>query len=143
MPRDKRFYLYYVLWGIALTLMLYVIFVIVDQLFHMHLAGLLLNLDFLLDPAHTPFVVELFCHLCITLVILAASLWIDRRRGWNFKLWLGILAVFFIVLYPLMIGLSQRAIFQYHFSENVLWIVGHFIFLGLMAGVVKHSRRFE
>ncbi|MCY1576010.1 hypothetical protein NW127_04890 [Staphylococcus pettenkoferi] len=143
MPRDKRFYLYYALWGIALTLMLYVIFVVMDHLFHMHLAALLLNLDFLLDPDATPFVLELLCHLCITLVILAVSLWVDRHRDWSFKGWLAILAIFFVALYPLMIWLSQREIFQYHFGAHVLWSVGHFIFLGLMAGVVKHSRRFE
>ncbi|CDR23911.1 hypothetical protein ACXQE7_07535 [Staphylococcus argenteus] len=97
-----------------------------------HLEDLLLNLDFLIAPENTPFILELMCHLIIGIVIYIIFVllfhFFKRFYYWSYVL----LFFIFITLYPFLIFIAQRPMFQFNSIEFIGWIISHICFMLLM-----------
>lgn len=97
-----------------------------------HLEDLLLNLDFLIAPENAPFILELVCHLIIGIVIYIIFVllfhFFKRFYYWSYVL----LFFIFITLYPFLIFIAQRPMFQFNSIEFIGWIISHICFMLLM-----------
>ncbi|HFG8823846.1 hypothetical protein [Staphylococcus argenteus] len=97
-----------------------------------HLEDLLLNLDFLMAPENTPFILELMCHLIIGIVIYIIFVLLFHFFK-IFYYWSYVLLFFiFITLYPFLIFIAQRPMFQFNSIEFIGWIISHICFMLLM-----------
>ncbi|EHJ08081.1 hypothetical protein [Staphylococcus simiae] len=126
-------WLYHSLAAIVISIVLLFSTAIIDHFNQgFHLTQLLLNIDFIANPADTPFIIELLLHLALGLSIYVIFVFIYRYVKRFYLLCYGFLFVVFIVLYPLLIIIAVRPIFQFTILAWLWWIVCHILFMLLM-----------
>lgn len=120
-----------------LTLTLYFFFLVTDIFGHFYNAPLLLNIDFLANYQYINVIEELIIHFTITLTIVIVTTIVYKNFN-NFKLlYLTLLMIAFILLYPLLITLSKRNFFHYDIKGYCIWIIAHLVFLILLNISIK------
>ncbi|WP_431520415.1 hypothetical protein [Staphylococcus aureus] len=77
-----------------------------------HLKALLLNLDFLIPSDNTPYILEIICHLLIGSVIYFVFVLLFHTSKRLYYLCYIPLFFLFIALYPFLVFIAQRPIFQ-------------------------------
>ncbi len=125
--------------SLILTCITYFLFVIIDLITHYHTADLLLNVDFVRNYQKITLIEELSYHFLTTLIIVIITIVIYVNFNKLKIIFLTTLFIIFAVLYPLLIKMSERDIFQYSLNEHVIWIVGHILFLYLLNIIVMRS----
>ncbi len=125
--------------SLILTCITYFLFVIIDLITHYHTADLLLNVDFVRNYQNITLIEELSYHFLTTLIIVIITIVIYVNFNKLKIIFLTTLFIIFAVLYPLLIKMSERDIFQYSLNEHVIWIVGHILFLYLLNIIVMRS----
>lgn len=130
-------YRYHLISAIVISTILLITMAMMDAFMqHTHLTLLLINIDFLVDPSKTPLALEIFIHIMIGISIYIIFLIIYRISKLIYKLSYLFLMITFILLYPLLIFIAQRSIFQFSWIEYGLWIIAHIIFTYLMAWAI-------
>ncbi|CAM4115628.1 hypothetical protein CD116_07640 [Staphylococcus schweitzeri] len=105
-----------------------------------HLKALLLNLDFLIPSDNAPYTLEIICHLLIGSVIYFVFVLLFRTSKRLYYLCYIPLFLLFIALYPLLVFIAQRPIFQFSVTELIGWIITHIFFMSLMALVIPRIK---
>ncbi|MEZ2030564.1 hypothetical protein QUC46_21230, partial [Staphylococcus aureus] len=82
-----------------------------------HLKALLLNLDFLIPSDNTPYTLEIICHLLIGSVIYFGFVLLFHTSKRLYYLCYIPLVFLFIALYPFLVFIAQRPIFQFSVTE--------------------------
>ncbi|MCI2946892.1 magnesium-transporting ATPase (P-type) [Staphylococcus caledonicus] len=132
-------YGYHLLSALIISIVLLITMAIMDVFAQStHLTLLLINIDFLADPSKVPLVVELLIHVLIGFIIYIVFLFIYHISKPLYNLSYVLLMLIFIVLYPLLIMLARREIFQFSWLEYGLWMVAHIIFICLMAWAIPY-----
>ncbi len=125
--------------SLILTCITYFLFVIIDLITHYHTADLLLNVDFVRNYQNITLIEELSYHFLTTFIIVIITIVIYVNFNKLKIIFLTTLFIIFTVLYPILIKMSERDIFQYSLNEHVIWIVGHILFLYLLNIIVTRS----
>ncbi|MEY9141680.1 hypothetical protein [Mammaliicoccus lentus] len=125
--------------SLILTCITYFLFVIIDLITNYHTADLLLNVDFVRNYQNITLVEELSYHFLTTFIIVIITIVIYVNFNKLKIIFLTTLFIIFTVLYPILIKMSERDIFQYSLNEHVIWIVGHILFLYLLNIIVTRS----
>ncbi|SCU26923.1 Uncharacterised protein [Mammaliicoccus lentus] len=125
--------------SLVLTCITYFLFVIIDLITNYHTADLLLNVDFVRNYQNITLIEELSYHFLTTFIIVIITIVIYVNFNKLKIIFLTTLFIIFTVLYPILIKMSERDIFQYSLNEHVIWIVGHILFLYLLNIIVTHS----
>ncbi|WP_416350109.1 hypothetical protein [Mammaliicoccus lentus] len=125
--------------SLILTCITYFLFVIIDLITNYHTADLLLNVDFVRNYQNITLIEELSYHFLTTLIIVIITIVIYVNFNKLKIIFLTTLFIIFTVLYPILIKMSERDIFQYSLNEHVIWIVGHILFLYLLNIIVTRS----
>lgn len=132
-------YGYHLLSALIISIVLLITMAIMDVFAQStHLTLLLINIDFLAEPSKVPLVVELLIHVLIGFIIYIVFLFIYHISKPFYNLSYVLLMFIFIVLYPLLIMLARREIFQFSWLEYGLWMVAHIIFICLMAWAIPY-----
>ncbi|HCU0936761.1 TPA: hypothetical protein O5V74_000034 [Staphylococcus aureus] len=105
-----------------------------------HLNALLLNLDFLIPSGNTPYTLEIICHLLIGSVIYFVFVFLFHTSKRLYYLCYIPLVFLFIALYPFLVFIAQRPIFQFSVTELIGWIITHIFFMSLMALVIPRIK---
>lgn len=105
-----------------------------------HLKDLLLNLDFLIPSDNTPYTLEIICHLLIGSVIYFVFVLLFHTSKRLYYLCYIPLFFLFIALYPFLVIIAQRPIFQFSVTELIGWIITHIFFMSLMALVIPRIK---
>lgn len=125
--------------SLILTCITYFLFVIIDLITNYHTADLLLNVDFVRNYQNITLIEELSYHFLTTFIIVIITIVIYVNFNKLKIIFLITLFIIFTVLYPILIEMSERDIFQYSLNEHVIWIVGHILFLYLLNIIVTRS----
>ncbi len=125
--------------SLVLTCITYFLFVIIDLITNYHTADLLLNVDFVRNYQNITLIEELSYHFLTTFIIVIITIVIYVNFNKLKIIFLTTLFIIFTVLYPILIKMSERDIFQYSLNEHVIWIVGHILFLYLLNIIVTRS----
>ncbi|HBV05050.1 hypothetical protein [Mammaliicoccus lentus] len=125
--------------SLILTCITYFLFVIIDLITNYHTADLLLNVDFVRNYQNITLIEELSYHFLTTFIIVIITIVIYVNFNKLKIIFLTTLFIIFTVLYPILIKMSERDIFQYSLNEHVIWIVGHILFLYLLNIIVTRS----
>lgn len=125
--------------SLILTCITYFLFVIIDLITNYHTADLLLNVDFVRNYQNITLIEELSYHFLTTFIIVIITIVIYVNFNKLKIIFLITLFIIFTVLYPILIKMSERDIFQYSLNEHVIWIVGHILFLYLLNIIVTRS----
>lgn len=125
--------------SLILTCVTYFLFVIIDLITNYHTADLLLNVDFVRNYQNITLIEELSYHFLTTLIIVIITIIIYVSFNKLKLIFLTTLFIIFTFLYPILIKMSERDIFQYSLNEHVIWIVGHILFLYLLNIIVTRS----
>ncbi len=125
--------------SLILTCVTYLLFVIIDLITNYHTADLLLNVDFVRNYQNITLIEELSYHFLTTLIIVIITIVIYVSFNKLKLIFLTTLFIIFTFLYPILIKMSERDIFQYSLNEHVIWIVGHILFLYLLNIIVTRS----
>ncbi len=125
--------------SLILTCITYFLFVIIDLITNYHIADLLLNVDFVRNYQNITLIEELSYHFLTTFIIVIITIVIYVNFNKLKIIFLTTLFIIFTVLYPILIKMSERDIFQYSLNEHVIWIVGHILFLYLLNIIVTRS----
>ena len=125
--------------SLILTCITYFLFVIIDLITNYHTADLLLNVDFVRNYQNITLIEELSYHFLTTFIIVIITIVIYVNFNKLKIIFLITLFIIFTVLYPMLIKMSERDIFQYSLNEHVIWIVGHILFLYLLNIIVTRS----
>ncbi len=125
--------------SLILTCVTYFLFVIIDLITNYHTADLLLNVDFVRNYQNITLIEELSYHFLTTLIIVIITIVIYVSFNKLKLIFLTTLFIIFTFLYPILIKMSERDIFQYSLNEHVIWIVGHILFLYLLNIIVTRS----
>lgn len=125
--------------SLILTCVTYFLFVIIDLITNYHTADLLLNVDFVRNYQNITLIEELSYHFLTTLIIVIITIVIYVSFNKLKLIFLTTLFIIFTFLYPILIKISERDIFQYSLNEHVIWIVGHILFLYLLNIIVTRS----
>lgn len=125
--------------SLVLTCITYFLFVIIDLITNYHTADLLLNVDFVRNYQNITLIEELSYHFLTTFIIVIITIVIYVNFNKLKIIFLITLFIIFTVLYPILIKMSERDIFQYSLNEHVIWIVGHILFLYLLNIIVTRS----
>lgn len=125
--------------SLVLTCITYFLFVIIDLITNYHTADLLLNVDFARNYQNITLIEELSYHFLTTFIIVIITIVIYVNFNKLKIIFLTTLFIIFTVLYPILIKMSERDIFQYSLNEHVIWIVGHILFLYLLNIIVTRS----
>ncbi len=125
--------------SLILTCVTYLLFVIIDLITNYHTADLLLNVDFVRNYQNITLIEELSYHFLTTLIIVIITIVIYVSFNKLKLIFLTTLFIIFTFLYPILIKISERDIFQYSLNEHVIWIVGHILFLYLLNIIVTRS----
>lgn len=125
--------------SLILTCITYFLFVIIDLITNYHTADLLLNVDFVRNYQNITLIEELSYHFLTTFIIVIITIVIYVNFNKLKIIFLTTLFIIFTVLYPILIKMSERDIFQYRLNEHVIWIVGHILFLYLLNIIVTRS----
>ena len=125
--------------SLILTCITYFLFVIIDLITNYHTADLLLNVDFVRNYQNITLIEELSYHFLTTFIIVIITIVIYVNFNKLKIIFLTTLFIIFTVLYPILIKMSERDIFQYSLNEHVIWIVGHILFLYLLNIIVTCS----
>lgn len=123
--------------SLILTLILYVLFVLIDLIMSFSNAALLLNIDFLVNYKYINIFEELLIHFLITLTIVLMTFYVYRNFQDLKVVYLCSLMTVFILLYPILILLSNRQFFHYDIGAHIVWLIAHFIFIVLLNFSVK------
>jgi hypothetical protein len=123
--------------SLILTLILYILFVITDIIMSFSNAALLLNIDFLVNYKYINIFEELLIHFLITLTIVLMTCYVYRNFQDLKVVYLCSLMIVFILLYPILILLSNRKVFHYEIGAHIVWLIAHFIFIVLLNFSVK------
>lgn len=125
--------------SLILTCVTYFLFVIIDLITNYHTSELLLNVDFVRNYQNITLIEELSYHFLTTLIIVIITIVIYVYFNKLKLIFLTTLFIIFTFLYPILIKMSERDIFQYSLNEHVIWIVGHILFLYLLNIIVTRS----
>lgn len=126
-------WLYHFVAAIFISVVLLFSTVVIDNFNpEFHLTQLLLNIDFIANPMNTPFIIELLLHLTLGLSIYVLFVFIYNFVKQYYLLCYGLLFVVFIVLYPLLIVIAVRPIFQFNVIAWLWWSTCHILFMLLM-----------
>ena len=125
--------------SLILTCVTYFLFVIIDLITNYHTVDLLLNVDFVRNYQNITLIEELSYHFLTTLIIVIITIVIYVSFNKLKLIFLTTLFIIFTFLYPILIKISERDIFQYSLNEHVIWIVGHILFLYLLNIIVTRS----
>ncbi len=125
--------------SLILTCVTYFLFVIIDLITNYHTVDLLLNVDFVRNYQNITLIEELSYHFLTTLIIVIITIVIYVSFNKLKLIFLTTLFIIFTFLYPILIKMSERDIFQYSLNEHVIWIVGHILFLYLLNIIVTRS----
>ncbi len=125
--------------SLILTCITYFLFVIIDLITNYHTADLLLNVDFVRNYQNITLIEELSYHFLTTFIIVIITIVIYVSFNKLKLIFLTTLFIIFTFLYPILIKISERDIFQYSLNEHVIWIVGHILFLYLLNIIVTRS----
>ncbi len=125
--------------SLILTCITYFLFVIIYLITNYHIADLLLNVDFVRNYQNITLIEELSYHFLTTFIIVIITIVIYVNFNKLKIIFLTTLFIIFTVLYPILIKMSERDIFQYSLNEHVIWIVGHILFLYLLNIIVTRS----
>lgn len=125
--------------SLILTCVTYFLFVIIDLITNYHTSELLLNVDFVRNYQNITLIEELSYHFLTTLIIVIITIVIYVNFNKLKLIFLTTLFIIFTFLYPILIKMSERNIFQYSLNEHVIWIVGHILFLYLLNIIVTRS----
>ncbi len=125
--------------SLILTCITYFLFVIIDLITNYHTADLLLNVDFVRNYQNITLIEELSYHFLTTFIIVIITIVIYVNFNKLKIIFLITLFIIFTVLYPILIKMSERDIFEYSLNEHVIWIVGHILFLYLLNIIVTRS----
>ncbi|MBO1198219.1 hypothetical protein J3T65_01480 [Staphylococcus simiae] len=126
-------WLYHSLAAIVISLVLLLSTAIIDRFNQgFYLNQLLLNIDFIANPADTPYIIEVLLHLALGLSIYVIFVFIYRYVQHFYLLCYGFLFIVFLVLYPLLIVIAVRPIFQFNMLAWLWWVVCHILFMWLM-----------
>lgn len=125
--------------SLILTCVTYFLFVIIDLITNYHTSDLLLNVDFVRNYQNITLIEELSYHFLTTLIIVIITIVIYVSFNKLKLIFLTTLFIIFTFLYPILIKMSERDIFQYSLNEHVIWIVGHILFLYLLNIIVTRS----
>ncbi|HCN60329.1 Uncharacterised protein [Mammaliicoccus fleurettii] len=118
--------------SLILTLIIYFLFLILDLITNFHTSDVLLNVDFIRNYENMTLIEELSYHYLTTLIIVIITIVIYVNYINLKPLFFIILLITFTILYPFLIKLSVRDMFEYSLNEHVIWIVGHMLFLYLL-----------
>lgn len=125
--------------SLILTCVTYFLFVIIDLITNYHTSELLLNVDFVRNYQNITLIEELSYHFLTTFIIVIITIVIYVNFNKLKIIFLTTLFIIFTVLYPILIKMSERDIFQYSLNEHVIWIVGHILFPYLLNIIVTRS----
>ncbi|OOV77085.1 hypothetical protein B2G86_07540 [Mammaliicoccus fleurettii] len=118
--------------SLILTLIIYFLFLILDLITNFHTSDVLLNVDFIRNYENMTLIEELSYHYLTTLIIVILTIVIYVNYINLKPLFFIILLITFTILYPFLIKLSVRDMFEYSLNEHVIWIFGHMLFLYLL-----------
>lgn len=118
--------------SLILTLIIYFLFLILDLITNFHTSDVLLNVDFIRNYENMTLIEELSYHYLTTLIIVILTIVIYVNYINLKPLFFIILLITFTILYPFLIKLSVRDMFEYTLNEHVIWIFGHMLFLYLL-----------
>ncbi len=118
--------------SLILTLIIYFLFLIIDLITNYHTSDVLLNVDFIRNYENITLIEELSYHYLTTLIIVIITIVIYVNYINLKPLFFIILLITFTILYPFLIKLSVRDMFEYSLNEHVIWIFGHILFLYLL-----------
>ncbi|PTE33744.1 hypothetical protein BUY94_06220 [Mammaliicoccus fleurettii] len=118
--------------SLILTLIIYFLFLILDLITNFHTSDVLLNVDFIRNYENMTLIEELSYHYLTTLIIVIITIVIYVNYINLKPLFFIILLITFTILYPFLIKLSVRDMFEYSLNEHVIWIFGHMLFLYLL-----------
>lgn len=118
--------------SLILALIIYFLFLIIDLITNYHTSDVLLNVDFIRNYENITLIEELSYHYLTTLIIVIITIVIYVNYINLKPLFFIILLITFTILYPFLIKLSVRDMFEYSLNEHVIWIFGHILFLYLL-----------
>ncbi|TDL94279.1 hypothetical protein ERX27_09210 [Macrococcus brunensis] len=125
-------------YAIVSSLSLYIVLLLLDQLFHTQTALLLLNIDFMIKSA--PFIIELGLHVMAG-VVLYYMLSILYRYRTLFKAALLVSLIQFIFLYFQLTALAVTDSLVLSASGFIIWLAGHLVYLLIAARLIAIEHR--
>lgn len=114
--------------SLILTFIIYFLFLILDLITNYHTSDVLLNVDFIRNYENITLIEELSYHYLTTLIIVIITIVIYVNYINLKPLFFITLLITFTILYPFLIKLSVRDMFQYSLNEHVIWIFGIYYF---------------
>ena len=130
--------LYHAMSILILSVFLFGLFSLTDLFYTHHLASLLLNVDFVPGFFDVSFGLKFILHIVFTTMIYVVFQAI--RDSYVYPAGILIIIVLFAVIYPSLITWSINPIYQFHWIDYIVWMIGHTIFIFLVVFILSFEK---
>ncbi|WP_114604275.1 hypothetical protein [Staphylococcus sp. EZ-P03] len=132
--------LYHIVAILILSVSLYAFFSLTDLFYTHSLADLLLNVDFIPVFEYANFCFKFIFHIIFTTLIYVVFQGI--RDSYVYPAGILIIIVLFAVIYLSLINWSVNPKYQFYWSDYFVWMLGHTIFIFLVAFILRFEKHF-